>query len=428
VEEKDIFGDDWDSLSNKTKLNGLDFSSISTILVLARDVGGGVYVPVDKLIPGYSTGGGGKSDPSPPRRFVDIRRDDRYPRARYNAALYAPAPPEPDDEPVENRLGRYNDLDGAGLVDDIDGRAQAALPIICPGRPVLDVGELANIYLTGPFVETAGATSAHDLKPFTKRILDFTDSPAWGRLDLHPYKVKDIGYVPGTYPDVPAGTLLGELFTLVPPDETRKDESANPDEAWSRIYGRVNINTAPKEVLEQLPWPKMVFGRLVDVHDLVNYVIAYREGMTYDGRRYSDERQATDASGIRGLRKPANKSDHRGFLTPGEIAVPLADYANKLAGWTNYSRTPEHDPGIRDVVVDRDYILERDSLYRAVSNLITVRSDTYAVNIRVDLYDNGDDPSSDPPLRSWYYIAVIDRSNCRTPQDTPAVLLFSEVN
>ena len=47
-----------------------------------------------------------------------------------------------------------------------------------------------------------------------------------------------------------------------------------------------------------------------------------------------------------------------------------------------------------------------------------MRSDTFLAYIYVKL------PTSALPLR---YMAVIDRSNCRKPEDTPQVLMFAEI-
>ncbi|MCK4275409.1 MAG: hypothetical protein KAX78_02780, partial [Phycisphaerae bacterium] len=242
-----------------------------------------------------------------------------------------------------------------------------------------------------------------------------------------PENINYLGYNSGTYPDVPAAAMLGEFFTLVPPDDTRTDEQ---DDEWTRIYGRVNINTATREVLMQLPWPNRLPDNteieFAQVEDIVEHILAYRDRRaTVDcapNRDYTLRSDQILGAGITGLRRTTG-SDIAGFLTPGEIAIPLADYYHGLKDWTDYNSTASDE---LDITQNKDYIRNRDSLYRAISNLITVNSDTYAVNIRVDLYDIGEAPG-DEPAQSWYYVAVIDRSNCRSLGDTPAVLLFSEV-
>jgi hypothetical protein len=101
------------------------------------------------------------------------------------------------------------------------------------------------------------------------------------------------------------------------------------------------------------------------------------------------------------------------------VAIPLADYANRLMGWTNYSGQPPALPGGLRITQHKDYIKARDSLWRAVSNLLTVRSDVFAANLYVQM--------GNPRKFSWNYIVVVDRSNCNAPGDQPAVILFTEV-
>jgi len=402
--------------------NHLDFTQYDYVRIkIARDVNG-YLVPIDEVWKAdlnYNV-----LDPTldgPEEK--DIRRDDDLVRARYNAAEYKL------ESGNGNRLGKDNNL----LADDPDLKIKALFSVPIPANPngagIADLGELMQIYLTGPYDE--GASTRRDpyqeLESFPRRLAKLRkdgilpDTPARGRFDLHPDDVSYLHYTPGIYPDVPAAALLGELFTLVPPDDTRADE--DPD-MHSRVYGKININTATAEVLKQLPWPDWVSDQQKD--DLVKYILAYRDRQNLDlvlpdGPRYAPGRAHKSGAGINELRNQSG-SDINGFLTPGEIAIPLADYANKLAGWLDYNDTPQSDPAILDIVQDRDYIRQRDSLYTAISNLITVNSDTYAANIRVQI---GDDPAEKDNV--WYYITVIDRSNCRKPEDTPAVLLFSEV-
>jgi len=112
------------------------------------------------------------------------------------------------------------------------------------------------------------------------------------------------------------------------------------------------------------------------------------------------------------------------FLTPGEIAIPLADYADELIrqskpAYTSY--TLEQLQGIDG------YWEARNSLYRHVSNLITVNSDVFAANIVIMLVDD-DEPDEDKKLKGkWHYITVLDRGNITAPEHLPAVLMFAEV-
>lgn len=354
----------------------------------------------------------------------DIRRDDDLDRARYNVGAYEAN----TDTPPTHTLGNANDL----LDSDLATEAVFSVPIIRSGQQIVDLGELGLIYLTGPVDDEPDTGQYRALVSFPMRLVQLsstlTDGPARGRFDFHPDDIGYLGYNSGTHPDVPAAAMLGEFFTVLPPDYTRTDEP-------TRIYGRVNINTATREVLIQLPWPGFLGeglpgqGDAVITNDIVDYILAYRDQADPPGVPDYTDRENSAGAGIQNLRATTD-SDIDGFLTPGEIAIPLADYANWRMGWSNYTDTPQNSSTIRDIVQDQYYIRNRDSLYRAISNLITVNSDVYAVNIRVDLYDINEAPDNDPPnepLQSWYYVSVIDRSNCSDVGDTPAVLLFSEV-
>ena len=435
LNEKDIFGVKFDA-AKWEHVPGLDFSQQPTLISLLRIADGGTErVPADHVSNvaaelDYNCGTGSKDNPWG-TKWSNIRRDDRPVRARFNVAAYKRF--SGTLLPVENRLGQLNNQVNADDLTSAPSPAVFSVPIICSGQQIADLGELGLIYLTGPIDEDINSTEVRNLKSFPWRLAQLRsilpDGPARGRFDFHPEDIDYMGYAYGTYPDVPAAAMLGEFFTLVPPDITRVDES--PDE-WTRIYGRVNINTATKEVLMQLPWPTSVAGRGTDPNDIVDYILAYRDQTDVLGPgphdyRDTNPRSDTGASAVANLRDPANNSDIGGFLTPGELAIPLADYANWRMGWLNYSTTASDE---LSVTQDRDYIYNRDSLYRAISNLITVNSDVYAVNIRVDLYDINEAPDNDPPdepIQSWYYVSVIDRSNCSSLGDTPAVLLFSEV-
>ncbi len=361
----------------------------------------------------------------------NARRDDQTSPdlARYNAASY-------DLTPGFRSLGSANNLAGPPTVPET---VAYGVPIVRKGADIMDLAECLQIYLAGHYKDDTSPWV-----PFTKTIVDAADtvSPlfeariARGRLDVHPININYGGYSPGDYPDVPAGSLLSEFFTLVPPDDTRPDD---PDD--TRIYGRININTAPKEVLRRLPWPDSLLS--VDLRNtknqptwdliglLADCIIAYRDktavakdtwhlfdtsGTWIDVMDfqcdYSNRSSAMLGAGISGLRAQA-ASNIEGFLTPGEIAIPLADFADELM----------ETLGIANLRQQEWYLETRDSLYRPISNLITVNSDVYAATIEVQLRDAG----ATTPKQTWNYITVLDRSNCRAVGDLPAVLLFSEV-
>ena len=339
---------------------------------------------------------------------ADIRRDDDSDRARYNVAAYK------DFSSTGHALGQVNDM----AADDLDGEAIFSVPIVRRGSAIASIGECMLVYLTGPMVD--GTTSNGfpvNVKTTTNTSPLFGNVRVRGRLDLHPANIADDGYSPGDYPDVPTAALLSEFFTLLPADDTRGDKLP------FRVYGLININTATREVLSHLPWPTSFTanGTTYNVTPAIvaEYVLAYRmKRMCLLGGRPNYATGRSGASRITGLRTATgtpSPADAMCFLTPGELAVPLADYANFLMGCTT-------DAAIQTKLKTKDYVEARDAMYRAVANVVTVRSDVYAVNIRVQL-----GTPLQAPLRLWYYVAVVDRGNCLTREDIPAILLFSRV-
>ncbi|MBN1942402.1 MAG: lamin tail domain-containing protein [Phycisphaerae bacterium] len=186
-----------------------------------------------------------------------------------------------------------------------------------------------------------------------------------------------------SYPaNVPFGVILGEICDVLPADTTRGDDT--------RVYGKVNINTATKETLLRLPWPDDVNGE-----DLTKAAAPNKEAIVDD---IIDKRDNT----------------YSGFKTPGQLATVLGDYFD-----ANLNTPTTLDDS------DADYLEERGKLYSAVANLVTVNSDTYAVYIYVQIPD-GDDVDSLPEYEARY-LGVIDRSNCRETGQQPAVLLFTPI-
>jgi len=392
---------------------GLTFEDGATIrLVEPVNLGAGMLnIPVDQ-VSAADLGYGASDMKTDAAEAEDIRRDDSLARVRFNVAVHK-------SFNTGHRLGQSNGLAPTDLCTGGDP-AKYPVPIIRRQTDLASIGECLRVYLTGPLIDN------NELKAFPQNVKDsgactiFANVMSRGRLDPHPENINHGGYAPSgasDYPDVPAAVLLGEFFTLVPPDEKRSPKPG------SRVYGRINLNTAPPDVLKALPFPSSfrVGGTTypVDPVQAADYILAYRDmRATADGARDYGNRSAPAGAGMSGLRSIGGAGGAAGakcFLTAGEVAIPLADYANRLMGWVNYS--PAAEP--LTLTQRWDYLDARDSLYHAISNLVAVRSDAYAATIRVQL--------GKPAKLVWYYVAVIDRSNCYTPAHSPAVLLFSEV-
>ncbi len=287
------------------------------------------------------------------------------------------------------------------------------------------IGELCNIYLCGPIENESG---------FPQRIINwegspiFADSPARGRLAYAPttsapdcvseaegvhyggYRLEDTPS--DRYPDVPIGCFYGEFFTRVL-------RHRRAGEQRSRTYGLLNINTATREALASLPWPAStdipVIGNdaaryTINVPQLVEEILRYRG--QYERRVYEDGEfrniDRADYAQITELREASNQV--HGFLTPGELAIPLAHYMDDVIATAGDLQTARRDP---------DYLKTRHALYTAVADCITTQSNTFAVYVTVTYGSNN--------RYTWNYVAVLDRSGMTSPQHAPAVLLFSEV-
>jgi hypothetical protein len=131
-----------------------------------------------------------------------------------------------------------------------------------------------------------------------------------------------------------------------------------------------------------------------------------------------------------------------GFATAAEVAIPIRRRA--LAGAVPLASSPlphetlsneepdayyvadggTTDDGLGvgvDVAVQGDFT-KYETYYAWMSNHIDVRSDVYLVYLRLQI---GNSTTETDVKR---YVGLIDRSNVHTKADTPAVLIFSELN
>ncbi len=420
----------------------------------------------------------------------------------------AAAPPED-----AHKLGAVNgmsaeDFDGEGELNIFEGfwiRRLKLDPDV--DEKVHSFADLGDVYLVGP--DSQGKDMPHQLLRHVRTDTGEFDLTGTGQPEIEPldtYHNKTsrgrarLGKVNPRltkYPNVPWATLIQEVFEIVPPDENAPVTVLSAGEARqlaTRIYGRVNINTAPPKVLAAMPWPWQQLDRQSreivlyrkDGQELYRWELPVPGDGDWDwtdlsaeefeaemsdrvARYIADYRRppkavnimATPASYItvggtsimeqrdemwqlevdRGdwedldnqingtLRVPLVAMDDDplpyfcssvdGYLTPGEIAIPLARFVEReLMGLET-----EED---RKAAQRKAYFLEaRAFLYRAVANLVTVNSDSYAVLMYVDL---------GTPRN---YLAIIDRSNCRAdpnrtaegyqPVMAPSVLMMVEL-
>lgn len=377
----------------------------------------GAAIPVDKM---------GISLTNDPDNSIDVARDDTP--ARDRALLGKERTEKSSTAPVANKLGEENER----VDTEID--SMYGFGISLSHAQLRSLEELANVYFVGPEDDVA----ANKLEAFPQQVNSYATDISRGRPDFRGPVAANPNAV---YPEVPWATLMGEVAEVVPPDATRELQSYPA----TRIYGRININTATKSVLMQLPWPDTIGAIDMKLNGrketLVNFILAYRDRVVVkDGpggttivdytnaaagttlRNYAD-REPQAAGGPEFGTKIANlrrsSATWAGFLTPGEIAIPLADAMNHLMGLTD--PTPATLTGSA-TVKDKAYLALRDKAYYNVANLVTVNSDTFVANLVVELRT---------PLgqtkQQWRYIALFDRSNCRKAGDQPAMLLYTEI-
>lgn len=244
--------------------------------------------------------------------------------------------------------------------------------------------------------------------------------------------------------------------------------------------GRININTAPPRVLELLPlvapWQPVGGTQLAaagvhgsfgdpDMTRRVGTIKKYRE----------DPQSYAGTLSLSGLRSPptALNDQIKGFVTPSELAVMqpwMSNGALQNDGTQQYFATLGTDSanssdGDTTQQLDLDvpvYTIsganvnptddaeERLALYRAVSNIVSSRSDVFVAWFVLRGYDpeqiekiqvqGGNNPSdaqvrlamnnAETPFRPRYesrWLVVFDRSNVRKPTDRPRVLLKVEL-
>ncbi|MEC9374263.1 MAG: hypothetical protein VYC34_10485, partial [Planctomycetota bacterium] len=182
-----------------------------------------------------------------------------------------------------------------------------------------------------------------------------------------------------------------------------------PDERLA-LQGRININTAPRQVLEQLPQlhPRQAVGVLSaqptgtdlnSVNSRLNRLLRYRDFASTRAVSAADFQVAPDAyTQINGLRTRPSGADDRipGFLSIGELPIfhVWEDIAAGAPGTTNpafgmlelaVNNTPENmrpfdirrndNQQVADGFDPADDPEERLALFRAISNIATTRSD-----------------------------------------------------
>jgi len=183
------------------------------------------------------------------------------------------------------------------------------------------------------------------------------------------------------------------------------------DSNETRVKGRININTAPARVIAQLPWVSQRIGGYDDLA-LAKAIVAYRDKLKEEGTsepNYNYEGRP-DANGFESTARLMKVRN----LSPTYKNYSIDCYArdgNDLAGF------PDLSPGTTGDEA-KDDMEERDVIFARISDLVTVRSDVFTAYILVRIGTNG------PQKR---YIAILDRSEVKTPSDKVKIRAFQYV-
>lgn len=308
-------------------------------------------------------------------------------------------------------------------------------------------------------------------------------NPSIGTLDLtRPILRETIDAGVGTG-DLPPGIPLADVLpdSLCVPLATRVFdvfESGVPverlaAESITKTQGRININTAPRDVLRMIPFMAPLqsisgFGSSealaadADGARLVNAIIAYRDQMPSDPATadrpfdrtnllYMRE-SALDAAGVRMPDLPC------AVTTVGELSIlgrwspatglPDTTATDELKGFLYFGAGgPSSEMGIQPfsasqiAVNAQNDAEERLGLFRGVVNSVSTRSDVFIAWFIIRGYD----PKAIEGIRvtgSWQeammneafrpayesrWLGVFDRSGVRNPTDRPRTLLLIEL-
>ena len=214
----------------------------------------------------------------------------------------------------------------------------------------------------------------------------------------------------------------------------------DPNNTYSRIKGRININTAPWSVLAQLPWVSKRKGTdNQSDNQLAKAIVNYRdETGAYAGGRYG----VISGKTITESYTPSNSflgitysyiypvintlwqgdidARGKGFSSIGELTHVIAGTAVDSINY--YALDGKDQVGFPDLSYNRfsktdgspDDFEERNLIFSRISDLVTVRSDVFTAYVLVR-------PGEDGPQRR--IITILDRSEVKTANDKVKVLV-----
>lgn len=190
------------------------------------------------------------------------------------------------------------------------------------------------------------------------------------------------------------------------------------------VAGRININTAPWYVINQLPWIEDVSA--AELGSLAQAIVAFRDkniiGDGPTGPVYGPDYQVRNV----GTGIPATDIDEdRGFKDVGQL-LQVINTVTSEPDMVDYDIRKNIFDGAPALDVDGDYtpdnstddFEERNLLFHRISNLVSVRSDVFTAYILVRIGENG-------PQRRM--IAIFDRNSIESSGDKPKLVALHRV-
>lgn len=217
------------------------------------------------------------------------------------------------------------------------------------------------------------------------------------------------------YNDTPLNTEKDVRIDLHDPDMQKvfqyltvmdPDRFAGNDANETRVKGRLNINTAPKFLIQQLPWV---------TPELAEAIIAYRDMTTVAGEtsiNYDNRNTATDL-----VFADYPLRDELAFASIGELMTVInKDSSKKEYSIQKYGLDNTNQRGFPDISIDgrsktdsaANDLEERELIFARISDLVTVRSDVFTAYVLVRLGTDG------PQKR---VVAILDRSGVKSETD-----------
>ncbi|MHC5008615.1 MAG: hypothetical protein ACYTGF_14785, partial [Planctomycetota bacterium] len=401
-------------------------------------------------------------------------------------------------------------------VQTVSNKLQFSMQMLQKDADFQQVGELLNVWVFGPELDFATGTYAGTLSTFSEFMWDEIenlgissgDRPGVNRLRLKPIDAaggKTVGHIIGRaataptnprylldpmhrVPGLPAGARVLDAFVCdrggVNPGDVDGDNVPDTlnDEYLARLGlangfsgkmtpGRININTAPPEVMRALPhWARAVHetgmndAGVLPIPEptprvrLAEAAVQYRE-------RFAGFGFAPDYTDRNGLLDEPGLHSERGFATTSELMLlneePPSGTAQYKKSWridqagdNPFEFSPNSLTAMESTRISTDVVgghgfdpttpsfgpdkvamdVEEDNLlYMGVSNLVTTRSDTFTVYFKVRSFrqnpTTGAWDATDPEmiLDESRYVMLVDRSEVDYPSDKPRILYMEKL-